>query len=191
MTTGDLPAGPPPATPGLLFTPWTALSGDRLAALDDLVRHHLLVLELLVGEPADLFALLRRGVRGLVRADADTTTRHLAADAVTAGGRYVCPLLAPQWPGGGQGGTAEPDPGEPPSLTAREIAVLEAIAHGLTHRQVARRLGLQESTVHTYAKRLRRKLRASNKAELTRRALELGYTGTHLPGPGDPGDGLR
>jgi DNA-binding CsgD family transcriptional regulator len=48
------------------------------------------------------------------------------------------------------------------------------IAAGLTHGQAARRLKLTQSTVDTYVKRIRAKLGAGNKAELTRHAIALG-----------------
>lgn len=60
---------------------------------------------------------------------------------------------------------------ERPRLSNREEQVLAHIAHGRTHGQVATRLGISPHTVDTYVKRLRVKLGAGNKAELTRAAL--------------------
>ena len=68
---------------------------------------------------------------------------------------------------------ADPFPGG--ELTPREKETLRAIVQGLTHAQIARRFGLTEATVNTYVKRIRGKLHAGNKAELTRIAIELGY----------------
>ncbi|MEV4352434.1 LuxR C-terminal-related transcriptional regulator, partial [Actinoplanes sp. NPDC049596] len=62
-----------------------------------------------------------------------------------------------------------------PRLTEREAETLRWVAQGLTHGQAGQRMGLSESTVDTYVKRIRAKLLAGNKAELTRRAIELGY----------------
>lgn len=56
-------------------------------------------------------------------------------------------------------------------LSEREEQVLRLIAHGLTHQQIATRLGISPHTVDTYVKRIRSKLGAGNKAELTRAAL--------------------
>jgi DNA-binding NarL/FixJ family response regulator len=69
---------------------------------------------------------------------------------------------------------AEPvPPAEPPGyhLSEREEQVLAQIAHGLTHGQIATRLGISPHTVDTYVKRIRAKLGVGNKAELTRAAL--------------------
>ena len=57
------------------------------------------------------------------------------------------------------------------TLSSRESQVLTQIAHGLTHGQIATRLGISPHTVDTYVKRIRTKLGIGNKAELTRFAL--------------------
>jgi DNA-binding NarL/FixJ family response regulator len=56
-------------------------------------------------------------------------------------------------------------------LSEREEQVLQQIAHGHTHGQIAIRLGISPHTVDTYVKRIRSKLGVGNKAELTRAAL--------------------
>ncbi|MFC9436554.1 LuxR C-terminal-related transcriptional regulator [Nocardia sp. NPDC057030] len=71
-----------------------------------------------------------------------------------------------------------------PQLSTREEQVLRQIAHGLTHGQVAARLGISPHTVDTYVRRIRTKLGVGNKAELTRAAL-LGQLVTHTDN--DPG----
>lgn len=57
------------------------------------------------------------------------------------------------------------------NLSGREQQVLDYIACGYTHGQVARRLGISSHTVDTYVKRIRSKLAVGNKAELTRAAV--------------------
>jgi DNA-binding NarL/FixJ family response regulator len=56
-------------------------------------------------------------------------------------------------------------------LSEREDQVLRQISQGLTHGQIATRLGISPHTVDTYVKRIRAKLGLGNKAELTRAAL--------------------
>jgi DNA-binding CsgD family transcriptional regulator len=65
-------------------------------------------------------------------------------------------------------------------LSEREGQVLRQISRGLTHGQIATRLGISPHTVDTYVKRIRAKLGAGNKAELTRAAL-LGQLVAELP----------
>jgi DNA-binding NarL/FixJ family response regulator len=62
-------------------------------------------------------------------------------------------------------------------LSEREEQVLRQIAHGLTHGQIATRLGISPHTVDTYVKRIRSKLSLGNKAELTRAALLMHRSG--------------
>jgi DNA-binding NarL/FixJ family response regulator len=56
-------------------------------------------------------------------------------------------------------------------LSAREHVVLSGIVAGLTHDQVARRLGISTHTVNTHVRRAKVKLNVGNKAELTRAIL--------------------
>jgi DNA-binding NarL/FixJ family response regulator len=72
-------------------------------------------------------------------------------------------------------GTESSAPSDSPTkaLSPREWQVLSNVAKGLTHDQIARRLGISAHTVDTYLRRVRFKLRLGNKAELTRAALEL------------------
>jgi DNA-binding NarL/FixJ family response regulator len=72
-------------------------------------------------------------------------------------------------------------------LSEREEQVLRHIARGLTHGQIATRLGISPHTVDTYVKRIRAKLGAGNKAELTRAAL-LGHFVSDSPGEPDTTD---
>ncbi len=71
-------------------------------------------------------------------------------------------------------------PGRPPAprrtpLSRREIETMRHIGDGLTYRQVARRMGLSEATVGTYARRIREKLNAATKIEMLINAMEFGY----------------
>lgn len=77
-------------------------------------------------------------------------------------------------------------------LSEREAQVLRQIARGLTHGQIATRLGISQHTVDTYVKRIRAKLGVGNKAELTRAALlgRLVRDPPQLATERDPDDGI-
>ena len=75
-------------------------------------------------------------------------------------------------------------------LSEREEQVLRQIAHGLTHGQIATRLGISPHTVDTYVKRIRAKLGVGNKAELTRVAL-LGHIGSGSEVQPEPGSSVE
>jgi DNA-binding NarL/FixJ family response regulator len=110
------------------------------------------------------------GVAGYVDRLAAAEEVLSAVHAVASGRRYASPALAVDLPEDGPPGRqgAEPATGE---LSPREYQVLQYIAVGRTHDQIARRLGISRHTVDTYVKRIRAKLRLGNKAELTRAAL--------------------
>jgi DNA-binding NarL/FixJ family response regulator len=110
---------------------------------------------------ADPLVLVAAGARAVI---ADERELAAATEAVLAGGSYLSPTVL-----------SRVDAAAPAALGPREVETLRYLAAGLTHRQAAQRLHVTEQTVNTYAKRLRRKLGAANKAELTRKAAELGY----------------
>ncbi|MCX9190452.1 DNA-binding response regulator [Carbonactinospora thermoautotrophica] len=66
---------------------------------------------------------------------------------------------------------AEKATGSPPALTAREIQVLEGMSHGRSNAEIGRELFLSEDTVKTHARRLFKKLGASDRAH----AVALGF----------------
>lgn len=124
--------------------------------------------------PDPLLAVLRRGVSGLVSRTTGLEEFLLAVDAVARGGRYVAAdvmaMVGTGWrPEQAARATSKP------TLAPRELETVSWLVNGLTHRQVAHRMGLTEATVNTYVKRLRAKLNVGNKAELTRKVIELGY----------------
>ncbi|GAA0486405.1 DNA-binding response regulator [Paractinoplanes deccanensis] len=126
-------------------------------------------------DPPGLLAALQGGVRALLTRDTPAGELLVALQTVRHGGVHVCdqlvgPLLAQ---------TSSERAAREPHLANREIETLRWVAEGLTHEQISRRMGLTEATVSTYVKRIRTKLNAGNKAELTRRAIELGYVTAH------------
>lgn len=126
---------------------------------------------------ADVLDAIRAGAAGyLVKQATDDAFREAVA-TVAAGGFYLSPQLADIIDAGRRlGGTS-------PALAPREAEALRYIAQGFTQAQAAARMGVSPGTVDTYVKRIRAKLGAGNKADLTRKAIELGQLG----GPAHPG----
>jgi DNA-binding NarL/FixJ family response regulator len=109
--------------------------------------------------------LMRAGAAAVISKRASGAQLVQAIRKVTAGN---VPAAHP--------GTAEPVEDTTESvalqpLSDRERQVLRQVSQGLTHSQIATRLGISRHTVDTYVKRIRAKLGAGNKAELTRAAL--------------------
>ncbi|GGM01268.1 MULTISPECIES: helix-turn-helix transcriptional regulator [Micromonospora] len=137
-------------------------------------------------------AAIRAGARSVVSTASEQAQLRIALDIATTGGFYLCPRFTARLRGEppGPGATRAPGRAAPPcapgpgpgrdrpprrpALAPREAETLKLIAHGLTHAQVARRLGISEATVNTYLTRIRSKLDVGNKAELTRQAFTLG-----------------
>jgi two-component system invasion response regulator UvrY len=122
-------------------------------------------------DPPNLVSALRGGVHALLTREFEVDELAKAVTAARHGGLHVAaelftPLIDR---------TAAAPAENQQDLARREVETLKWIAEGLTHGQISRRMGLTEATVSTYVKRIRNKLNAGNKAELTRRAIELGY----------------
>ncbi|GAB2943589.1 response regulator transcription factor [Micromonospora polyrhachis] len=122
------------------------------------------------GSPT-LLATIRTGARGCISRFAEQRDVREAMRVIAHGGFYICPRMVGQFQVELAGHTEEEQSG----LAPREIETLRWIASGLTHAQIATRMGLSQATVNTYAKRIRAKLNVSNKADLTRMAIELGH----------------
>ena len=121
----------------------------------------------------DVFSAIRAGASGYLVKNAEAETFSEAVRTVAAGGFYVSSQLADLI----DSSVAEEPCGLPISLAPREREALSLIAQGFTQAQAATRMGVSPATVDTYIKRIRRKLGPGNKADLTRRAIELGEVG--------------
>jgi two-component system invasion response regulator UvrY len=122
-------------------------------------------------DPPNLPAAMQGGAHAFLTRESETEELLLAVETVRQGGLHVSADLLTHLVHQTTPGPADREP----QLANREIETLQWVANGLTHGQISRRMGLTESTVSTYVKRIRTKLNAGNKAELTRRAIELGY----------------
>ncbi|AQZ67225.1 hypothetical protein BKM31_42395 [[Actinomadura] parvosata subsp. kistnae] len=130
--------------------------------------------------PGDVLACVRAGARGYVTKDASALLMLAAVTTVASGGFALSPHLADalladlaalaETPRDDSAeGAAQDDPLVP--LSPREEETLRWIARGQTHGQIARRMGISKATVDSHVERIRAKLHAGNKADLTRSAL--------------------
>ncbi|MEV6536989.1 response regulator transcription factor [Streptomyces sp. NPDC051639] len=113
---------------------------------------------------------LRAGAFGCVTRESGDDELVEALTTVARGGVHISPALAPRL----RAELRAPSMAAPAVLARREVETLRWLAAGMTHRQIARRMDLTEATVSTYVKRIRNKLGVGNKADLTRKAIELG-----------------
>ncbi|MFG0241978.1 MAG: response regulator transcription factor [Phycisphaerales bacterium JB054] len=73
------------------------------------------------------------------------------------------------------------DPGILATLSPRELDVLILLGSGMTHAEIAERLGLSIRTIERHRDRLGQKLRAGNRVDLARFAIRAGLA--ELPDP--------
>ncbi|WP_127502270.1 response regulator transcription factor [Actinoplanes solisilvae] len=123
------------------------------------------------GNSPNLLTTIHHGVHAFVSRECDIAELLAALSVANRGGLHVSPELLPEI----VEAASTSQESRPQDLSPREIEALQFIAGGFTHGQVSRRMGLTEATVSTYVSRIRHKLRVGNKADLTRRAIELGY----------------
>jgi len=116
--------------------------------------------------------LVRAGARAYLDLEASTRTVRQAIEEVTSGSiwaprrllsRLIDQLLAVSDASLANG---------PPRLTERELQVLELILSAQSNREIARKLGIEESTVEAHVGRLLRKTGADNRIDLLRRVSD-------------------
>jgi len=151
----------------------TAEDGLSLKAITRLAESSRVLVVSGWDRPPGLLAVLRAGACGCVTRQSSHRTVACALSVVAAGGFYMCAQLADRF----HAELSRPPQADPHGLAPREVETLQWIARGLTHGQIATRMGLSPATVNTYAKRIRGKLKVNNKAELTRIAIDLGHLG--------------
>jgi DNA-binding NarL/FixJ family response regulator len=108
----------------------------------------------------DLAPTIRAGARGCLDSQAEQSELLSAVRAVAAGQTYVPGPLAVHLLL------------MPLHLTDREREILGRVASGDTDREIAALLGISEHTVHSHLDRLRDKIGARRRADLTRFAIE-------------------
>ncbi|HEY2190872.1 MAG TPA: response regulator transcription factor [Actinomycetospora sp.] len=111
---------------------------------------------------------LRAGARGFLLKDTGSAELVARLGAVAAGDVVVDGRVA-QALGASEDG----------ALTVQEIAILGAVARGLTNRQIGAELYLSHYTVKEYLARVMRKLGTRRRAETVVRAVELGLLRDH------------
>jgi DNA-binding NarL/FixJ family response regulator len=112
---------------------------------------------------------LRLGASGYVMKNAERDELVKAVITVYEGGWYFSPevanILADT--------VSRNSVAASPEVSPREKEVLDLVAHGLSTKQVADKLGISTRTVETHRINMLKKLKVSNTAELIRKAIEL------------------
>jgi two-component system response regulator NreC len=118
-------------------------------------------------DPAFVRDALRAGAVAYVLKEAADTELVEAIRRAASGEIYLNPQLGARM-------AAEPPPGPPDNLSAREVDVLRRIAFGHTNREIADQLYLSVRTIETHRQHIQQKLRLATRAELVGYALKHG-----------------
>lgn len=129
----------------------------------------LCVITTIFDDPGHLFPALRAGADGYLLKDDPEDEFTSALQGIVAGrppiSASIARMMLQQF---------RPTPKTDFQLTTREEDMLVLIANGFSVKQAAQSLGIKENTAASYLKSLYQKLRISNRAEATLRAVQIG-----------------
>ena len=162
-------------TPALVLVD-AALAGHRhFAGLARLLAEAPAAAVVLLASEADwklASKAIALGARGYVPKSASEESLRQAVDLVLAGEVYLPREVLSRWP------ERRPEPAPTglagARLTPRQSEVLEQLTLGLSNKEIARALGLLESTVKVHVKTILKKLAASNRTQAAMMALDMG-----------------
>lgn len=130
------------------------------------------VLMLTVSEDEeDLSAALRNGAQGYLLKTIDGEDLAAALIRTMRGESVVSPemshkLLNALRNGGGAASPAKPEPDkDAPQLSPREIDILKQLTRGASNKEIARSLGIAETTVKIHVQHILRKLNLSSRVQ--------------------------
>ncbi|MFC9294194.1 response regulator [Streptomyces sp. NPDC057011] len=125
-------------------------------------------------DDGSLLAALQAGARGYVVKGAGCDEVLHALRTVAAGGAVIGSDIAARLSALLSGGHRRDAEQLFPSLTSREVEVLELIARGHDNRRIARELVLSEKTVRNHITHVFEKLQVTSRAEAVARARDVG-----------------
>jgi DNA-binding NarL/FixJ family response regulator len=143
--------------------------GPSIGAVTDLATVSRILVMSTSARPEDVVRAVRAGASGYLTKRSSAELIVSGIRTVAAGGFLLSTELADIVHSSLRSAPATP---ATPALSPREEETLLLLARGLTHGQIATRLGVRKATIDTYVERIRAKLHLGNKADLTRAALE-------------------
>jgi two-component system nitrate/nitrite response regulator NarL len=130
-------------------------------------------------EPELVVAAIELGARGYIGKSASVDSFGWALSLVLAGETYLPPDAfldeRRQWRAPRRGANGFPFDNPLSSLTARQLDVLELMIAGQSNKEIARNLGLLESTIKAHLKTIFGRLNAANRTQAAVAARELGW----------------
>ncbi len=158
-----------------VLTTWDGSHVEEIVSLAEVAAARGVPLVIMADAPgaAELAAVMRAGVRGVLLSDATADELDAALHAASQGLLVLDPLLGPTWssliPAVERGDLLHDEP-----LTEREREVLGLLALGLANKNIAKRLGISEHTVKFHVGSILSKLDAGSRTEAVTRAARRG-----------------
>jgi two-component system nitrate/nitrite response regulator NarL len=121
----------------------------------------------------DVAGALRAGAIGYVLKGVSARELGEILEGVARGEAHVSPALAARLLGEVEASRRRPAPHPVDALTKREEDILRRVARGMSNREVAEALGIQEKTVKHYMTAILEKLQARNRVEAALIAREV------------------
>jgi DNA-binding NarL/FixJ family response regulator len=131
--------------------------------------HRVLVVSAHAAQP-DVLGAISAGARGYLSKESEGSEILRAVREIAAGNSYVSPTLAAFVLNGGSNRRAGPRI----DLSGQERQVLGLVAAGERDQDIAAAMGISVRTVRSYLDRIRDKVGARRRADMTRVAIELG-----------------
>jgi two-component system response regulator NreC len=120
------------------------------------------------------FEMLKAGASGYVLKGAETNELIGAIRAVARGEVFLYPTMARQLLQDYLNRLKEPESSGQPALTPREKEILRLMAEGYSNKEIAEKLVVSPSTIHSHRTNLMRKLNLSSRYELIQYARQRG-----------------
>ncbi|HSD17584.1 MAG TPA: response regulator transcription factor [Thermomonas sp.] len=125
-------------------------------------------------EEDTLLQALRNGAVGYLLKDADDLELAMQLRCLQRGGAAIDPVLARRLLDLMPRAETAPLPVEQIHLSAREVAILEMVARGLSNREIADAIGLSRLTIESHTRNIYRKLAVGSRTEAVFEAKSLG-----------------
>lgn len=132
-----------------------------------------------------ILAALRAGATGYVLKERDDLEVTLSIRSVLRGGAPIDPFIArrvisefQQHSADGLPHSVSPEAPEDAALSSREIEILNHVAHGLSHREIAEQLHLSRHTVEAHVRNIYRKLAVNSRIRAVSEARARGLLGS-------------
>ena len=155
---------------------------DALAALQDAVPRVRIIMLTVSEDEADLIVALRNGAAGYLLKTIEGDALVIALERAVQGESVIAPEMTRKMVATYVGAIpVDAAPSAPSSifssLSVRELEILRGIAQGASNKEIARNLGIAETTVKVHVQNVLRKLRVTTRVHAAVMATEIGLSG--------------